>query len=170
MRLVCVRQEALYRGYRIEGTKEGECGASPRGTWRKAAEVVCDYVDQALRDQTSLSHTRSADRSPKESAELSHNERRAAFLRRVQRRMLRGLNWVSAPRTRHQAAPHPQQECCRERGVIERRSLQGKASDLRHPHSSVCDSTNGEYERMSGDTAFLRERLKYSTSDWKRRR
>jgi hypothetical protein len=92
MRLVCVRQEALYRGYRIEGTKEGECTilrviptrpdlsslaysrfrSFPRGTWRKAAEVVCDYVDQALRDQTSLSHTRSADRSPKESAELSH--------------------------------------------------------------------------------------------------
>jgi hypothetical protein len=88
MRLVCVRQEALYRGYRIEGTKEGECTilrviptrpnlpslaysrfrSFPRGTWRKAAEVVCDYVDQALRDQTSLSHTRTAGRSPKESA------------------------------------------------------------------------------------------------------
>jgi hypothetical protein len=88
MRLVSIRQEALYRGYRIEGTKDGECTilrviptrpdlpdltysrfrSFPRGTWRKAAEVVCDYVDQALRDQALLSHTRTAGRSPKESA------------------------------------------------------------------------------------------------------
>jgi hypothetical protein len=88
MRLVSVRQEALYRGYRIEGTKDGECTilrviptrpnlprlvysrfrSFPRCTWRKAAEVVCDYVDQALGDQTSLPHTRTAGRSPQESA------------------------------------------------------------------------------------------------------
>jgi hypothetical protein len=85
MRLVSVRQEALYRGYRIEGTKDGECTilrviptrpdlpnleysrfrSFPRGTWGKAAEVVCGYVDQALGDRTSLSHKRTADLSPK---------------------------------------------------------------------------------------------------------
>ena len=95
MRLVSVRQEALYRGYRIEGTKDGECTilrviptrpdlpslaysrfrSFPRGTWRKAAEVVCDYVDQALGDQTSLPHPRTAGRSPQASA----NENAAPF-------------------------------------------------------------------------------------------
>jgi hypothetical protein len=85
MRLVSARQEALYRGYRIEGMKEGQCTALrviptrpdlpsleysrfrsfPRGTWGNAVEVVCGYVDQALGDRTSLSHRRTADLSPK---------------------------------------------------------------------------------------------------------
>ena len=67
------RQEALYRGYRIEGAKEGECmllrviptklgllpvlkysrfRTLPRGTWPKAVAVVCDSIDEAFRDLT----------------------------------------------------------------------------------------------------------------------
>ena len=62
------RQEALYRGYRIEGTKKGECMslhviatrpglpsldysrflALPHCKWPKAVEVVCSYIDQAF--------------------------------------------------------------------------------------------------------------------------
>jgi hypothetical protein len=88
MRLVSVRQEALYRGYRIEGTKEGECTilrviptrpdlpsleysrfrSFPRGTWRGAVEVVQGYVDRAWGDRTSLSHKRSAEHSHTENA------------------------------------------------------------------------------------------------------
>jgi hypothetical protein len=68
MRIVASKQEALYRGYRIEGTKEGACiilfvmptrrdmpsleysrfRSLPKSTWPKAVEVVCDYIDQAL--------------------------------------------------------------------------------------------------------------------------
>jgi hypothetical protein len=67
-RAVTPRHEALYRGYCIEGTKDGECTilhviptrpklpsldysrfrCLPRGTWPKALEVVCGYIDQAL--------------------------------------------------------------------------------------------------------------------------
>jgi hypothetical protein len=73
MRIVASKQEALYRGYRIEGTKEGGCiilcviptrrnlpslaysrfRSLPHGTWPKAVEVVCDYIDEALGDRTS---------------------------------------------------------------------------------------------------------------------
>ena len=69
MRLVSVRQEDLYRGYRIEGAKEGTCmllrviptrpdlprlGCSrfrslPRGTWLKALGVVRGYIDSGLK-------------------------------------------------------------------------------------------------------------------------
>jgi hypothetical protein len=68
MRVVSSRQEAIYRRYRIEGTKKGECIslqviatrphlpsldyslflAMPRCKWPKAVEVVCGYIDQAL--------------------------------------------------------------------------------------------------------------------------
>jgi hypothetical protein len=68
MKIVTSKQEALYRGYRIEGTKEGACiilcviptrrnlpsleysrfRSLPKGTWPKAVEVVCDHIDQAL--------------------------------------------------------------------------------------------------------------------------
>ena len=70
MRLVSVRQEALYRGYRIEGAKEGECmllrviptkrdlphleysrfRTLHRGTWPKAVTVVCGYIDKGFGD------------------------------------------------------------------------------------------------------------------------
>src|SRR5262245_63874568 len=68
MRLVAVRPEALYRGFRIEGTKEGNCTilrvlptrpnlpslnywrfrSLPHCTWPNAVKVVCDYIDQAF--------------------------------------------------------------------------------------------------------------------------
>jgi hypothetical protein len=68
MRIVALRQEALYRGYRIEGTKKGECIslhviatkphlhsldyshflALPHCKWPKAVEVVCNYIDQSF--------------------------------------------------------------------------------------------------------------------------
>ena len=67
MRLVSVRQEAHYRGYRIEGVKQGEgllLRVSPtrpdlpvlkysqfrtlRSTWVKALGVVAGYIDEAL--------------------------------------------------------------------------------------------------------------------------
>jgi hypothetical protein len=70
---VTPKSEALYRGYRIEGTNEGECiilcvipirrnlpnlaysrfRSLPHGTWPKAVEVVCNYIDEALSDRTS---------------------------------------------------------------------------------------------------------------------
>ena len=73
LRVVTSRPEALYRGYRIEGTKEGECiilcviptrgnlpnlaysrfRSLPHGAWPKAVEVVCDYIDEALGNRTS---------------------------------------------------------------------------------------------------------------------
>src|SRR5262245_40270786 len=73
LRVVTSRQEALYRGYRIEETKDGECvilcviptrrnlpslayslfRSLPNCTWAKAVEVVCDYIDQAFGDRTS---------------------------------------------------------------------------------------------------------------------
>jgi hypothetical protein len=66
MRLVSVRQEALYRGFRIEAVKAGECLllrviptkpnlpsliysrflSLPRGSWSKALEVVCGHIDE----------------------------------------------------------------------------------------------------------------------------
>jgi hypothetical protein len=67
MRLVSVRQEAHYRGYRIEGTKQGEgllLRVSPtkpnlpvlkylrfrtlRSPWVKAVGVVIGYIDEAF--------------------------------------------------------------------------------------------------------------------------
>ena len=70
MRLMSGRQEALYRGYRIEGAKDGEgmllrvnptrpdlprlaysrFRTLPRGTWSGAVDVVCGYIDQAFDD------------------------------------------------------------------------------------------------------------------------
>jgi len=70
MRLVSVRQEALYRGYRIEGAKEGEClllhviplradlprlaysrfRTLPHGTWPKALGVVYSYIDRGFKN------------------------------------------------------------------------------------------------------------------------
>jgi hypothetical protein len=68
MRIVAAKQEALYRGYRIQGAKEGECTilhvtptkpdlpsleysrfrALPHCKWPKAIEVVCSYIDQSF--------------------------------------------------------------------------------------------------------------------------
>ena len=67
MRLVSIRQEAHYRGYRIEGVKQGEgvlLGVTParpdlpvlkysrfrtlRSTWFKAVGVVVGYIDEAF--------------------------------------------------------------------------------------------------------------------------
>jgi hypothetical protein len=73
LRVVTSKPEAHYRGYRIEGTKEGECiilcviatrrnlprlqysrfRSLPNCTWSTAIEVVCDYIDEVLGDQTS---------------------------------------------------------------------------------------------------------------------
>ena len=69
MRLVSVRREAHYRGYRIEGFKQGEgmlLRVTPtrpclptlkysrfrtlRASWEKAAGVVTGYIDEALND------------------------------------------------------------------------------------------------------------------------
>ena len=69
MRLVSVRREAHYRGYRIEGFKQGEgmllrvtltrpClptlkysrFRTLRASWEKAAGVVTAYIDEALND------------------------------------------------------------------------------------------------------------------------
>ena len=69
MRLVSVRKEAHYRGYLIEGSKQGESillrvtSTRPdlptlkysrfrtvRGTWVKAVGVVAGYIDEALND------------------------------------------------------------------------------------------------------------------------
>ena len=74
MRIVASTQEALYRGYRIEGAKAGECTilrviptkpdlpsleysrfrSFPRCTWPKAVEVVCSYIDQSVGEVRSV--------------------------------------------------------------------------------------------------------------------
>ncbi len=66
MRLVSARQEALYRGFRIEAVKARECLllhviptkpnlptlmysrflSLPRGSWSKALDVVCRHIDE----------------------------------------------------------------------------------------------------------------------------
>ena len=66
MRLVSVRQEALYRGFRIEAVKAGGCLllrviptkpnlpsltysrflSLPRGSWSNALAVVCGHIDE----------------------------------------------------------------------------------------------------------------------------
>jgi hypothetical protein len=66
LRIATSRQEALYRGYRIEGAQKGECmllqvtptrsdlpalsysqfQSLPRCTWPKGVEIVCGYIDQ----------------------------------------------------------------------------------------------------------------------------
>ena len=67
MRLVSIRQEAHYRGYRIEGAKQGQgmlLRVTPtrpylpalryahfrtlRSTWVKAVDVVVGYIDEAF--------------------------------------------------------------------------------------------------------------------------
>ena len=69
MRLVSVRQEAHYRGYRIEGVTQGEgllLHVTPtrpdppslrysrfrtlRSTWLKAVGVVAEYIDESLNE------------------------------------------------------------------------------------------------------------------------
>jgi hypothetical protein len=74
MRLVSIRQEAHYRGYRIEGVKQGEgilLGVTParpdlpvlkysrfrtlRSTWVKAVGVVVKYVDEAFLEAAHVS-------------------------------------------------------------------------------------------------------------------
>ena len=71
MRLVSARPEAHYREYRIEGVKEGKgtlLRVTPtrpdlpilrysrfrtlRGTWVKAVDAVCGYIDEAFRSPT----------------------------------------------------------------------------------------------------------------------
>jgi hypothetical protein len=67
MRLVFARKEAFYRGFRIEGAKEGEClllrviatkrnlpcleysrfRAMPQASWLNAVHVVCRYIDES---------------------------------------------------------------------------------------------------------------------------
>jgi hypothetical protein len=74
LRVVTARQEALYRGYRIEGAEKGECmllqvtatrsdlptlsysqfQSLPRCTWPKAVEIICGYIDQTLATQLRL--------------------------------------------------------------------------------------------------------------------
>jgi hypothetical protein len=73
LRIVTARQEALYRGYRIEEAQKGECmllkviptrpdlptltysqfQSLPRCTWPKAVEIVCGYIDQDFGDRAS---------------------------------------------------------------------------------------------------------------------
>jgi hypothetical protein len=73
LRIVTARQEALYRGYRIEGAAKGECmllqvtatrsdlptlsyshfQSLPRCTWPKAVEIICGYIDQDFSDRPS---------------------------------------------------------------------------------------------------------------------
>jgi hypothetical protein len=73
LRIISSKPEALYRGYRIEGTKEGGClilcviptkrnlsklacsrfRSLPNSTWPKAVAAVCDYIDQLLGDRAS---------------------------------------------------------------------------------------------------------------------
>ena len=71
MRLASVKQEARHREYRIEGVKEGKgtlLRVTPtrpdlpileysrfrtiRGTWVKAVDAVCGYIDEAFRSPT----------------------------------------------------------------------------------------------------------------------
>jgi hypothetical protein len=73
LRIATSRQEALYRGYRIEGGQKGEClllqviptrpdlptlsysqfKSLPHCTWPKAVEIVCGYIDQDFGDRAS---------------------------------------------------------------------------------------------------------------------
>ena len=69
MRLVSIRQEALYRGFRIEGTTDGTCillrviptrpdlprlecsrfRSLPQGTWPNALRMVCGCIDSGFK-------------------------------------------------------------------------------------------------------------------------
>jgi hypothetical protein len=68
MKLMLMRQDAVYRGFRIEGARDGACmllrvvptkpglprltytsfRTLPRGSWSAAVDVVCGYIDNDL--------------------------------------------------------------------------------------------------------------------------
>src|SRR5262245_56515378 len=73
MRIISTRLEAHYRGFRVEGSKKGECTtlhviatrrglpnldcsrflALPRCQWPKAVELVCDHIDHVFGNRPS---------------------------------------------------------------------------------------------------------------------
>ena len=118
MRLVSVRQEALYLGYRIEGARKGECNllrviptrpdlprlgysrfrTLPRGTWPKAVGVVCEYIDKAFRDLAS--------QFPQEESYAGHSEVGPTHRSRVDE-LLRLRDQLQSELNRLQARPRP---------------------------------------------------------------